>query len=230
MTEVHVMTAEPRDRAGKGAARATRRAGRVPGVIYGGKKDPVLISVRPVDLMKELEDGALFATVYELKVGDEVERVLPRDVQFDPVTDRPQHVDFLRVTATTRVTVEVPCVFVNEEDSPGLKRGGVLNVVRHEIELLCAVDNIPHSVEIDLSGLDIGDGIHISHVNLPEGVEPTIRDRDFTIATIAAPTVVAEEFAAEQTEEEAEAVEGAEAVSPAGEEAAEAAGGDSKEE
>jgi large subunit ribosomal protein L25 len=192
----NVMVAELRDRAGKGAARATRRAGRVPAVIYGAKRDPILVSVDPLDIKKELDSGALFATAYDVKIGDAIERVLPRDVQFDPVTDVPQHVDFLRVTGATKVTVEVPCIFVNEEESPGLKRGGVLNIVRRAVEFLCSVDNIPQSIEIDLTGLEIGDGVHISNISLPEGVEPTITDRDFTIATIAAPTVVAEEEAA----------------------------------
>ena len=204
MADANVMTAEARDRAGKGAARATRRAGRVPAVIYGGKQDPVLISVDPLHIVNELESGALFATVYEIEVGGSTERVLPRDVQFHPVTDTAEHVDFLRVTDETRVTVDVPCNFVNQVESPGLKRGGVLNVVRHAIEMHCQVDNIPQSIEIDLTGLEINDGVHISDVTLPEGVELTITDRDFTIATVAAPTVVAEETTAEQEGEEEE--------------------------
>lgn len=206
MAEANTMAVTARDRAGKGAARAERRAGRIPAVIYGGKADPVMISVEPKDLMREMNAGQLFSTVYNLDVAGENERVLPRDVQYHPVTDRAQHVDFLRVTADTKLPVEVPCNFINEDVCPGLRRGGVLNVVRYTIEFICRVDDIPNQIDIDLSGLEIGEGVHISMVTLPDGVEPTVTDRDFTIATIAAPTVVAEETAAvgEEGEERAE--------------------------
>ncbi len=204
MAEIATIAAQRRERAGKGPARAARRAGRVPGVIYGSKKDPSMVTVDPRELDRELKSGAFLATIYEIQVDQDKERVLPRDVQFDPVTDRPIHVDFLRVSATSSVTVQVPVNFLNEEESPGLKRGGLLNVVRHEIEMTCRADAIPAGIEVDLIGLDIGDSVHISMISLPDGVAPTITDRDFTIATIAAPTVVQEE------EEEAEAEEGAE--------------------
>ena len=209
MAEANTMAVTARDRAGKGAARAERRAGRIPAVIYGGKADPVMISVEPKDLMREMNAGQLFSTVYNLDVAGENERVLPRDVQYHPVTDRAQHVDFLRVTADTKLPVEVPCNFINEDDCPGLRRGGVLNVVRYAIEFICRVDDIPNQIDIDLSGLEIGEGVHISMVTLPDGVEPTITDRNFTIATIAAPTVVAEDTAAAGEEGE-EGEEGAE--------------------
>ena len=208
MSEANILEAEARDRVGKGAARATRRAGRVPSVIYGAKKDPKVISIDPLVLRKHLEAGTFFSTVFEVKINDDVERVLPRDVQLHPVTDIPQHVDLLRVTAATKVTVEVPCRFLNEDESEGLRRGGVLNVVRYAIEVLCAVDNIPQEVDVDLAGLDIGDSIHFSHGSLPDGVEPTISDRDFTIATIAAPTIVEEETEGEEGEEDMELGEG----------------------
>ena len=210
MAEQQILEAEPRDRVGKGAARATRRAGRVPCVIYGANKDPRAISIDPIVLQKSLMAGTFFSTVYNVAIngGGDSERVLPRDVQMHPVTDVPQHVDFLRVTSATKVTVEVPCHFHNEEESVGLRRGGVLNVVRHAIEVLCSVDNIPQEVVVDLAGLDIGDSVHFSHVSLPDGVEPTISDRDFTIATIAAPTVVEEETEGEEGEEGMEAAEG----------------------
>lgn len=208
MSEANVLEAEARDRVGKGAARATRRAGRVPCVIYGAKKDPTSISIDPLVLRKSLDAGTFFSTVYEVKVNGGVERVLARDVQLHPVTDVPQHVDFLRVTAATKVTVEVPCRFLNEEESEGLKRGGVLNVVRYAIEVLCSVDNIPQEVDVDLAGTDIGDSVHFSQVTLPDGVEPTISDRDFTIATIAAPTIVEEEDEGEEDEEGLELGEG----------------------
>jgi len=225
MAEFTTIPAETRERAGKGPARAVRRAGRVPGVIYGARKDPLMISMDPRDLERELKTGGFLATVYDLSVGSGRERVLPRDVQFDPVSERPLHVDFLRVSGTTRVTVEIPVHFLNEEQSPGLERGGLLNVVRHEIEFQCRADAIPHSIDIDLSGLDIGDSVHISSVSLPDGVEPTITDRDFTIATIAAPTVVQEEATEEEAAEEA--VEGEEGEAAEGEEeGAESEGGE----
>jgi large subunit ribosomal protein L25 len=190
-----------------------RRAGRVPAVVYGAKQAPSMISVDPKDLMRALRAGSFLATVFDVDVDGKTERVLPRDVQFDPLTDKPLHVDFLRVSPTTTVTVDIPVAFRNEEASPGLKRGGLLNIVRHEIEAHCRADAIPHHIEVDLTGLDIGDSVHISMVSLPEGVRPTITDRDFTVATIAAPTVVQEETAAA-----AAPAEGEEGAAPEGEE------------
>ena len=187
------MNAEVRDRAGKGAARAVRRAGRVPAVIYGGKKEPAIISLDPRDIIKGVESGEFFSTIYEIKLESGLERVLPRDLQVHPINDLPQHLDFLRVTAETRVTVEVPVNFLNEEESPGLKRGGVLNVVRYAVEVNCSAEDIPVSFDLDLAGLEIGDGLHSSSLILPTGVDLTITDRDFTIASVAAPTVVEEE-------------------------------------
>ncbi len=189
MTETRALSAELRERAGKGAARTVRRAGRVPGVIYGGREEAVLITVDPRELGRELHKIGFFATLFDLTLEGAAHRVLPRDVQFDPVTDKPLHVDFLRVTRDSKVVVQVPVEFINEIRSPGLKRGGVLNIVRHEIELRCAVDSIPRKIVIDLDGLDIGDSIHISHVTLPDNVRPTI-ERDFTVASIAAPSAV----------------------------------------
>ena len=221
MVDITPIVAELRDRAGKGAARATRREGRVPAVIYGNKQNPVLISLEPVQLRKELNSGSFFTRIYEVSTGEAKEKVLPRDVQFHPVTDAPLHVDFMRFSAKTKFNVEVVVVFLNEEESPGLKRGGVLNVVRHSIELRCSPDNIPENIDVDLAGLEIGDGVHISNVKLPEGVEPTITDRDFTIATIASPTIVKDEAAEEAAEAEAaaggeEGVEGADGGDNAG--------------
>ena len=211
MSDIVVMPAVARDRAGKGPARAARRAGQVPGVIYGAKKDPNMIAVEERLLNKLLHQGGFFSTLFDVKVDGKAERVLARDVQFDPVTDKPVHIDFLRVSATTSVHVEVAVHFINEDKSPGLRGGGVLNVVRHEVELTCRADAIPQHIEVDLDGLDIGDGVHISMIKLPDGVHPTITDRDFTIATIAAPTVVRDEAAAELATAEGEAEE------PAGE-------------
>jgi large subunit ribosomal protein L25 len=222
MAEIATIAAQRRERAGKGPARAARRAGRVPGVIYGSKKDPSMVTVDPRELDRELKTGAFLATIYEIQVDQNKERVLPRDVQFDPVTDRAIHVDFLRVSAATSVTVQVPVNFLNEEESPGLKRGGLLNVVRHEIEMTCRADAIPSGIDVDLTGLDIGDSIHISMITLPDGVAPTITDRDFTVATIAAPTLAVEEEEAAEEGEELE--EGAEAVDGEGEEKPEGEG------
>jgi large subunit ribosomal protein L25 len=227
MSEINKLSAEPRERAGKGAARAARRAGRVPGVIYGAKKDPVLITVDPGDLRQEITGGGFFAKLFDVAVGGDSERVLPRDLQLHPVTDRPIHVDFLRVSRETRLNVMVPVVFLNEEESPGLKRGGVLNVVRYEIELSCQADAIPPQIEIDLTGREIGDSAHISDVTLPEGVEPTITDRDFTIATIAAPSVIREE-AAEAAEGEVPEGEVPEGEVPEGAEGAPGEGAEEK--
>jgi len=221
------MSAEMRERAGKGAARAVRRAGRVPGVIYGGKEEPSLISVDPRDIRKGLDAGVFFSTIYNLKIGDETVRVIPRDLQMHPIKPLPEHVDFLRVSADTQITVEVTVHFLNEEECPGLKRGGVLNIVRHEVEVSCGVDNIPQGFDLDLTGLDIGDSLHASKLALPQGVELTITDRDFTIATIAAPTVVAEE---EAEAEAAAAEEGEEAAAEGEEGAEEGEGEDEKKE
>jgi len=208
MSDVVELPALARDRAGKGPARAARRAGQVPGVIYGAQKDPSLISVEGRLLNKLLHQGGFFSTLFDVKVNGKAERALARDVQFDPVTDFPVHVDFLRVSATTSVHVEVAVHFLNEDQCPGIREGGVLNVVRHEIELVCRADAIPGHIDIDLTGLEIGEGVHISMVKLPDGVHPAITDRDFTIATIAAPTVVRDEAAAEQAaESEGEAAE-----------------------
>jgi large subunit ribosomal protein L25 len=189
-----VFTAERRERAGKGAARAVRRAGLVPGVIYGAKKAPDLVAFKPTELLPELNKSAFFTNLYDVKLDGSSERVLVRDVQFDPVSDRPVHVDFMRVEPNTRVTVNVPVIFENEAASPGIKRGGVLNIARHGIELVCLATQIPHEIRVDLTGLDIGDSVHISAVKLPDGVRPTITARDFTVASVAAPTTTAVEI------------------------------------
>lgn len=196
MTEITTLTAEPRARGGKGAARAARRMGRVPGIIYGDNRDPVLISLEPRELSRALARRGFLATLVDVKLGDSAHRTLPRDVQYHPATGAPLHVDFMRVGAHTRVTVTVPVVFINPEMSGGIRRGGILNIVRHGIELSCPVDSIPDRLVVDLNGLDIGDSVHISAVTLPEGSQPTITDRDFTIASIAASSAVREEAAA----------------------------------
>ena len=232
MTEIHRLAGETRTRVGKGAAREDRRNGRVPAIVYGAGKDPSSVTLPENEVKRELNTGAFYSTLYDLEIDGDKTRVLPRDVQFHPVTDRPEHIDFLRVSARTKVHVNVPVHFINEEESPGLERGGVLNVVRHEVEFYCRADAIPSFIEVDLAGLEIGDGCHISMVKLPDGVEPTITDRDFTIATIAAPTVLKaeDEEEAEGEEEELEGEE-AEGEETEGEDAegSEDSGGDDEE-
>jgi large subunit ribosomal protein L25 len=202
MSEATVLAAEARDRAGKGVARQTRRAGKIPAVIYGNKEKPVTISLNRLKFERVLRTPGFFTHLFDVKVGDDSYHVLPRDVQFDPVTDIPIHVDFLRVSKELRVTVAVPVEFINAEKSPGLKRGGMLNSVRHEIEVLAGAEEIPEHITVDLEGYDLGDSIHISSVKLPAGVVPTITDRDFTVATIASPSAVRSEAGSEEAAEQ----------------------------
>jgi large subunit ribosomal protein L25 len=196
MPEIISLGAEPRPRAGKGAARATRRLGRVPAIVYGGDTEPALISLEPRELGRCLARPGFFNHLVEIKVDGTTHRTLPREVQYHPVTDAPLHVDFQRVAAGARVTVMVPVVFIDQERSAGLRRGGILNVVRHGVEMVCSVDNIPERLIASLDGLDIGDSIHISAVAMPEGARPVVHERDFTIASIAASSAVKEEAAA----------------------------------
>ncbi|HEY0326377.1 MAG TPA: 50S ribosomal protein L25/general stress protein Ctc [Allosphingosinicella sp.] len=188
MSEQLTLSAEARDRAGKGASRHLRREGRVPAVIYGNNEEPTSIHLEEKLLVKQLKTGHFMNTVVMIDVGGKATRTLPKDVQFHPVTDRPLHVDFLRISEHATVTVAVPVRFVNEDQSPGLKKGGVLNVVRHDLELVCDAAEIPDDIVIDLSGYDVGDSIHISAVKLPKGSKSAIEDRDFTVATLVAPS------------------------------------------
>ena len=188
MSEQLTLPAEARERAGKGASRALRRDGRVPAVIYGDKKEPVSVHVEEKLLTKMMSNGHFMNSVVMVEVGGKPNRTLPKDVQFHPVTSRPIHVDFLRIGEHSQVHVNVPVRFINEEQSPGIKRGAVLNIVRHELELVCDAAEIPDDIEIDLSGYDVGDSIHISAVTLPQGAASAITDRDFTIATVVAPS------------------------------------------
>ncbi|AJA09060.1 50S ribosomal protein L25 [Sphingopyxis fribergensis] len=190
MSDQLVLSAETRDRGGKGASRELRRNGRVPAVVYGGKEEPLMIHVEEKLLMKQLMTGHFMNSVVMIDVGGKKVRTLPKDVAFHPVKDRPIHADFLRISKDSKVQVAVPVVFINEEASPGLKRGGVLNVVRHELELVCDADKMPDDIQIDVTGYDVGDSIHISNVTLPKGSESAITDRDFTIATIVAPSAM----------------------------------------
>ncbi len=194
MSDQLTLSAETRDTAGKGASRALRREGRIPCVIYGGGEMPLGVHVEEKALMKALHTGHFMNSVVMVDVsGAEAPvsvRTLPKDVAFHPVTDRPLHVDFLRIAEHAKVTVAVPVNFINEEAAPGIKRGGVLNIVRHELELVCDAADIPDAIEIDLAGREVGDSIHISSVSLPAGVMSAITDRDFTIATIVAPSAL----------------------------------------
>jgi large subunit ribosomal protein L25 len=198
------LSATKRDRAGKGSARAARRSGLIPAVIYGGKIAPETININANTFTKMMNQPGIMSNVINLEVEGKSTNVLARDIQFHPVNDRPLHIDFLRITASSTVTAMVPVNFINEDTSPGLKGGGVLNVVRHEIEMNCSAINIPESLTVDLAGTDIGDSIHISAIALPDDAQPTITDRDFTIATIAAPTVEVETSDDETAEQEEE--------------------------
>ena len=203
MSDMLTLSAETRDRVGKGASRSLRREGRVPAVIYGNNQDPASIHVNERELMKLLMTGHFMNSV--VMVGGE--RTLPKDVAFDVVSDRPIHVDFLRISEHAKVHVNVPIVFADEELAPGIKRGGVLNVVRHELELICDAAEIPSEITISLKGVEVGDSIHISNVTLPKGAVSAITDRDFTIATVVAPSALKSSEGDTQTEtgDEAEA-------------------------
>ena len=190
MSEVLNLSAEARDRAGKGASRSLRREGRVPAVIYSNNEEPTMVHVEEKLLNKLLGTGHFFNSVVMVEVGGKSIRTLPKDVAFHPVSDRPLHADFLRVGEHTTVHVNVPVRFENEDASPGLKKGGVLNVVRHDIELVVDAAHIPDDVVVDLTGFEVGDSIHISAVKLPKGAKAAIDDRDFTIATIVAPSAL----------------------------------------
>jgi large subunit ribosomal protein L25 len=200
MSETLKLAAEMRERAGKGASRAVRRTGRVPAVIYGAGEPATPIHVEEKILVRQLSTGHFMNSVVEIEIDGKSIRTLPRDVQFHPVSDRPIHVDFFRLTGDATITVQVPVHFVDEDKSPGMKRGAVLNIVRHELQLDCPSNAIPDQIEISLAGRDVGDSIHISAVTLPKGVTSHIHDRDFTIATMVAPSALKSEVDAAATE------------------------------
>ena len=205
MSDQLTLSAEARETAGKGASRSLRREGRIPAVIYGNNEAPTGIHVEEKALMKALHTGHFMNSVVMVTVGGKEIRTLPKDVAFHPVTDRPLHADFLRISEHASVTVNVPVHFINEEKSPGIKRGAVLNVVRHELELVCDAAEIPDEITVDLTGTDVGDSIHISAVTLPKGAVSAITDRDFTIATLVAPSALKSSEGDTATEGEAEA-------------------------
>jgi large subunit ribosomal protein L25 len=211
MSEQLTLPAEARDRAGKGASRSLRREGRVPAVVYGEKKEPLSIHVEEKLLTKMLSTGHFMNSVVMIDFKGKEHRTLPKSVDFHPVSSRPIHVDFLRIGEHTKVTVAVPMRFDNEDASPGLKRGGVLNVVVHELEIVCDAAHIPNEIHIALDGLEIGDSVHISQVKLPEGVVPSNTDEDFTVATIVAPSAMKAEEEEAAPAGEVPTVEGEEA-------------------
>ena len=208
MSDTLTLSASKRDRAGKGSARAARRDGQIPAVIYGDRKEPLSITLNANEFRKLINQPGIFSQLLNITVDGSDNSVLTRDIQFHPVTDVPLHADFLRIAKGAKIAVMVPVEFINEETSPGLKTGGILNVVRHEVELECPANAIPDNIVVDLNGTNVGDSIHISAITLPSGVEPTITDRDFTVATIAAPASETEE--AETGEVEATEGEGEE--------------------
>ena len=191
MSDVMTFDCELRQRAGTGGSRAVRREGWVPAVLYGGGQDPANIKLRYNQILKAYQSGRLIDVLSKISVDGEEQQVIGRDIQVDPVKDLPMHVDLMRVDARTKVTVNVPVRFLNEEDSPGLKQGGTLNIVRHEVEVLAPATEIPEALEVDLASAEIGDVIHISSVTMQEGVTLTVTDRDFTVATVVAPRAVA---------------------------------------
>jgi len=217
MSEQLTLPAEARDRAGKGASRALRREGRVPAVVYGEKKEPLSIHVEEKLLSKILSTGHFMNSVIMIDFQGKPHRTLPKAVDFHPVSSRPIHVDFLRIGEHTMLTVAIPVRFDNEEASPGLKRGGVLNVVQHELQLVCDAGSIPNEIHIPLDGLEIGDSIHISAVKLPEGVTPANTDEDFTVATIVAPSAMKAEEEETAAADAVPTVEGEEGEAAEGE-------------
>lgn len=225
MAELQTLRAEARAETGKNAAHRVRNKGSVPAILYGGQDAPQPIAISETEFAKHYFAGTLLSTLFMLDVGGEKTRVIPRGVEIDPVSDRPIHVDFLRLAEGARIALSIPVRFLGQEESPGLKKGGVLNLVRHSVELYCPADNIPNAIETDLSESEIGDSLHISAFALPEGVQPVIRDRDFTVATIVPPTTFVEETPVAEAAE-GEAAEGAEGAEG---EATETAEGDDKD-
>lgn len=201
MRESYELAGTRRERVGKGAARALRREAKLPAVIYGDKKDPIPVALPYKEVNLLIHGGGFTATVGVINVDGEKHQVIAKDYQLDPVKDFPMHVDFLRVAKGSTLTVNIPVHFLNEETAPGLKQGGVLNVVRHEVELNCPADAIPEFLELDLGSAELGDTLNISAINLPKGAEPTITDRDFVIATIASPAALKSDEEEDEAEE-----------------------------
>jgi large subunit ribosomal protein L25 len=208
MAEI-ILNVDVRDGVGTGGARAARRAGMVPGILYGGDKAPVAISVNEKDFRKNLYTGKLLGHLVTLKYGDETQPVIARDVQFDPVSDRPMHFDLMRVDEKQTIKIEVPVHFINQDECKAFRQGGSLEIVRHTVEISVRADHIPEDLVVDLSGHKLGDSIRISDIKLPKGVEPTITDRDFMIASIKVSSAALSEAADEAADAEAAEAEAA---------------------
>ena len=232
MAEFQELKATARTRTSKGSARAVRRDGGVPGIIYGESEPPEMIALDYREVLQQVHTGTFLSTVYIVDLNGSKTRVIPRELQLDPVRDFPIHVDLLRLAEDATIAVEVPVHFYNEEESPGLKRGGVLNIVRHTIELNCRADAIPENIEVDLTGLEIGDSVHVSEITLPGDVELTVTDRDYTVATIVGRMAEIVEEVEEEEGLEGEEIEGEEGEEVEGEEGegAEGEGEAAKEE
>ena len=205
MSKESNLNAEIRDGSGKSAVKKVLAAGKIPSVMYGLGENPVNISLDKITVQKEINSGGFLTRIFSLNIDGKKSLAIPREVQFDPLSDQPIHIDFLRLAEDSKITLDIPTRFINEELSPGLKRGGVLNVNRRTVQLSCPANNIPEEIVFDLEGLEIGDTIRISAANLGDGISPTISDRDFTVASVAAPTVVKEP----EAPVEGEAAEGA---------------------
>jgi len=205
MSNINILNVTSRKKVGTNSSKKIRNEKQIPAIIYGDGKEPQPISLNVTDLRKEINNSAFLNKLYDLSIDKNKIRVIVQDVSQHPVTDQLEHIDFLRVNEKTKVTIEVPVKFINETLSPGIKRGGVLNVVRYTVEVICPVNKIPESFEFNLEGLEIGDSIHISHTNIDDGIETTIKDRDFTVASILAPSaLVSSETSEEKTDEETE--------------------------
>ena len=215
MTQIQELAFETRANKGKGPAYQARQKGLVPAIIYGGEAEPQTITVDARALERAIEKGAFLTTLLNLSEGGKTTRVIPRQVQLDPISDRPVHVDFLRLAQGASVRIEIPVHFKGQGESPGLKKGGVLNIVRHKIEMICPADHIPSEILVDISQVDIAESVHISAVSLPEGARPVIRGRDFTICSIVASSSVREEQKAAAQASDAPAAEAAPAAAPA---------------
>ncbi|OJT97237.1 MAG: 50S ribosomal protein L25/general stress protein Ctc [Alphaproteobacteria bacterium 65-7] len=214
MSKNQELKVEAREGRGKGPSYQARQKGLIPGVIYGGNDEPQTINVDARTLERHVEAGHFLTTLFNLDIGGKTTRAIPRQVQLDPVTDRPVHVDFLRLAEGATVRLEIPVQYRGQEVSPGLKKGGVLNIVRRSLGLSCPAETIPNTIVVDVSKLDINESVHISNLDLPEGVKPLIRGRDFTVCSVVAPTTMREEVKAADAAAAAPAA-GAAAAKPA---------------
>ena len=224
---MNILKATRRETNSTGQINKLRSEGFVPAILYGGKQNNLKISLKKLHLKNFIKTETFMSKVFDLDIDGASEKALPREVSYDPVSDEPIHIDFIRIVKGSKLVLEIPVRFINSDKSPGLKKGGVLNIVRRKVELKCPTENIPDQLVVDLENKDIGESFKISSIKLPEGVTPTIQGRDFVVATLAAPTIIKEPE--KPTEEAAEGAEGAEAISEGAEGETKAAEGDKKE-